>query len=88
MTELQQFVAMLERAGIGHGTRDDHNPPGTSVQVESEEPCPNCVPTSSPERDDFRGCSLCRGGFRLAVAEFGFDSDGKLKEVVCYPGGR
>lgn len=31
-TELENFIAMLTRAGIGHGTRDDH--PGTGVQVE------------------------------------------------------
>lgn len=37
MTELQQFIAMLERAGIGHGTRDDFNPAGTGVQVEHED---------------------------------------------------
>ena len=36
MTELQTFVAMLERAGIGHGTRQDFTPPGTGVQVEHE----------------------------------------------------
>jgi hypothetical protein len=27
---------MLERAQIGHGLRYDHNPPGETVQVESE----------------------------------------------------
>jgi hypothetical protein len=32
MTELQQFKAMLSRAGIGHGIRYDY--PGESVQVE------------------------------------------------------
>ena len=36
MTELQAFVAMLVRAGIGHGTRTDHNPRGTAVIVEAE----------------------------------------------------
>lgn len=36
-TEQQQFLAMLDRAGIGHGTRDDHDPPGTGVQVEHDE---------------------------------------------------
>lgn len=36
MTELQQFLAMLERAGVGHGTREDHKPCGTAVQIESE----------------------------------------------------
>ncbi len=35
-TELQQLLAMLTRAGIGHGTRTDWNPPGTAVQVETE----------------------------------------------------
>ncbi len=37
MSELQAFLAMLERAGIGHGTRTDHNPAGTGVQVEHED---------------------------------------------------
>ena len=36
MTELQQFLAMLTRAGVGHGTRTDYNPPGTAVQVETD----------------------------------------------------
>ena len=36
MTELQQFKAMLERAGIGHGLRHDYNPPGEAVMVETE----------------------------------------------------
>jgi hypothetical protein len=34
MTELQQFIAMLDRAGIGHGMRIDYDPCGTAVQVE------------------------------------------------------
>jgi hypothetical protein len=34
MSELKAFLAMLERAGIGHGTRQDYNPEGTGVQVE------------------------------------------------------
>lgn len=33
-TELQLFLAMLTRAGIGHGKRHDFNPPRTAVQVE------------------------------------------------------
>lgn len=37
MTEKQAFVAMLTRAGIGHGLRTDYNPPGESVQVEHED---------------------------------------------------
>ncbi len=37
MTELQQFKAMLTRAGIGHGLRTDYNPAGESVQVEAGE---------------------------------------------------
>lgn len=37
MTELQQFLAMLTRAGIGHGTRVDDDPPGTAVQVDHED---------------------------------------------------
>lgn len=37
MTELQQLLKMLERAGIGHGTRQDFNPPGTGVQIEVED---------------------------------------------------
>ncbi len=37
MTELQRFLAMLDRAGIGHGTRQDFNPDGTAVQVEHED---------------------------------------------------
>lgn len=36
MTDYQQFQAMLARAGIGHGSRIDYNPPGTAVQVEAE----------------------------------------------------
>lgn len=36
MSELEQFLAMLDHAGIGHGIRNDHNPPGTGVQVEHE----------------------------------------------------
>lgn len=39
MTELQQLMAMLDRAGIGHGLRHDFNPPGTAVQIESEDSC-------------------------------------------------
>ena len=35
-SELQAFLAMLTRANIGHGTRQDFNPPGTGVQVECE----------------------------------------------------
>lgn len=37
MTELQLFLKMLDRAGIGHGLRYDYNPPGTAVQVEHED---------------------------------------------------
>lgn len=37
MTELQAFVAMLERSGAGRGLRTDHNPAGTAVLVE----CPD-----------------------------------------------
>ncbi len=37
MNELKSFVAMLKRAGIGHGIRHDYNPPGTAVMVESGE---------------------------------------------------
>lgn len=62
-TEKQQFIAMLYRAGIGHGLRVDYNPPGIAVMVESGE---NAV--------------------EFMVTEFGFDSDGKLKTVACYPG--
>ena len=36
MSEFQQFKAMLERSGIGHGLRTDYNPPGTAVQVETD----------------------------------------------------
>lgn len=36
MNELQAFMAMLARAGIGHGSRIDYNPPGTSVLVEHD----------------------------------------------------
>lgn len=35
MTELQMFTAMLNRAVIGYGLRDD--PDGTAVRVESGE---------------------------------------------------
>lgn len=59
-SELATFLAMLSRAGIGHGVRDDHNPPGTAVQVESET--------------------------KFTVTEFAFDSNGRLTEVVSYPG--
>jgi len=34
MNERRTFIAMLERAGIGHGTRRDYHPDGESVQVE------------------------------------------------------
>lgn len=34
MSELEMFTRMLDRTGIGYGTRLDHSPPGTSVQVE------------------------------------------------------
>ena len=37
MTEKQAFIAMLRRAGIGHGLRHDWTPPGESVLVEVEE---------------------------------------------------
>ena len=37
MSELKALLAMLERAGIGHGTRHDYNPAGTAVQVETGE---------------------------------------------------
>jgi len=63
VTELQAFIAMLERAGIGHGMRTDHNPPGEAVLVESGDD-----PTE------------------FMVTEFGFDADGRLEEVTCYPG--
>jgi hypothetical protein len=33
-TQLQAFLAMLDGSGVGYGTRIDHNPPGTAVQVE------------------------------------------------------
>ena len=36
MSDLKAFLAMLGRAGIGHGQRYDHNPEGTGVQVEHE----------------------------------------------------
>jgi hypothetical protein len=35
-TELQNFVAMLERTGMGHGTRDDYES-GSTVLVELEQ---------------------------------------------------
>ena len=35
VSEYQQFKAMLERAGIGHGLRIDYNPAGNAVQVET-----------------------------------------------------
>jgi hypothetical protein len=63
MTELQQFLAMLDRAGVGYGRRTDHNPTGGSVLVETGE-----------------------NETEFMVTEFGFDADGKLKAVVCYPG--
>lgn len=63
MSELRQFIAMLGRAGIGHGTRTDYDPPGTSVQVE---------------------CGGSDADFM--IAEFAFDTEGRLKEVACYPG--
>jgi hypothetical protein len=34
MTELKAFLKMLERSGVGHGIRQDYNPPGTAVLVE------------------------------------------------------
>jgi hypothetical protein len=37
VTELQAFLNMLDRAGVGYGTRNDHNPAGTAVQVEHED---------------------------------------------------
>lgn len=37
MTEYQQFKAMLERSGVGHGLRHDHNPPETAVMVECDD---------------------------------------------------
>lgn len=37
MTELQTFLQMLTRVGVGHGTRPDYNPVGTSVQVEHDD---------------------------------------------------
>lgn len=40
MSERQQLLAMLNRAGIGYGLRDDYTdgkPDGDSVQVESAE---------------------------------------------------
>jgi len=37
MSELRQFLSMLDRAGIGYGTRHDYNPDGTAVMVESGE---------------------------------------------------
>lgn len=37
MTELQQFLAMLRRAGVGHSTRRDYTPDGTAVLVETGE---------------------------------------------------
>jgi hypothetical protein len=66
MSELQQLLAMLSRAGIGHGRRTDWSPPGESgesVQVETGE-----------------------NETEFMVTEFGFDADGKLVTVVCYPG--
>ncbi len=36
MTEKQVLLAMLTRAGIGHGMRTDWNPAGESVQVEND----------------------------------------------------
>lgn len=35
-TELDNFLAMLTRAGIGHGKRVDYNPEGIGIQVECE----------------------------------------------------
>ena len=34
MNELKTFIAMLDRAGVGYGTRQDYSPPGESVLVE------------------------------------------------------
>lgn len=36
-TELQQLKDMLDRAGVGHGLRIDYSPPGTAVQIESDD---------------------------------------------------
>jgi hypothetical protein len=62
-SELIAFVAMLERAGIGHGMRADYDPPGTAVMVETGD-----------------------GEGEFTITEFGFDGDGKLTDVVSYPG--
>lgn len=35
-TEQEAFTQMLNRSGAGYGLRNDHNPDGTAVQVESE----------------------------------------------------
>ena len=35
-TDQRAFLAMIERAGVGHGLRDDFRPPGTAVQIETE----------------------------------------------------
>lgn len=43
VTEKEQLLAMLKRAGIGHGTRDDshadpaYSTPRTAVQVENDD---------------------------------------------------
>lgn len=35
MTELKAFIAMLDRSGTGYGLRNDSNPAGTAVMVET-----------------------------------------------------
>lgn len=44
MTELQQLIAMLTRAGIGHGRRHDWPTEGTAVQVEESDEYGPCDP--------------------------------------------
>lgn len=60
MTELQTFLAMLERAGVGHGTRRDFSPPGVAVQVEHEDDAATVTDWWFDEAGRLKDVLVCR----------------------------
>lgn len=71
MTEFKAFIAMLERASIGHGLRNDYSPSRTAVMVQT----------------DSHGDESPSEGGEFTETEFSSDdATGRLLSVTSYPG--
>jgi hypothetical protein len=73
MSELQAFLAMLERAGVGHGTRQDHDPAAVLGGEMRPERTAVLVEPAIDCDDDAQ-----------LVMDWRFDADGNLVRVLVY----